>query len=152
MRILSVLVFAAALALPIPAVSGVFVSGPLPSEFQGGFLLDRDSFKVESKLHSEARRLAAGLVKCFSKGVKNHARGKPSGVHSCVHHSKRGVLTKYNARTQPYFVFGDTVSCTGGDDPATALGQEILQLVRGWNFPYLYCASASGAFLDPVDF
>lgn len=147
MRALVVLFAVSLLVCPVLAPAAVFVSGPLPSEFSAGFILNKDTYEAQSKVAKEARKLMNGLAKCYSKGVKNVTKGKASGVDACLHHSKRGVITKYTAKTAPYDA---TTECLGGD--ATSMGASIAAFVKNLNFNHLYCVSASGAFIDPIDF
>lgn len=144
-----VAVFALLFVLPPASRAGVFVGGPLPSEI-GGFIESEGTYDAQRKLHKESLKLAAGIAKCYSKGAKNHTKGKASGVHACLHDAKRGVLVKYAAKTTA--LTAETTCFNGGVTGPTELGAAILQFTKSLNSDYLYCVSPSGAFLDPVDF
>ena len=128
------------------ALAGVYVSGPLPSEFDGGYVpTDPDMMKAMGKSSKEGTKLSGGVSKCFSKGAKNVSKGKPSGVDTCINNSKKGVLAKYIAKRS-----GITPLPPCSSAPATA-GGIVTALVKAFN-PQIYCQSPSGAFLDVAQF
>lgn len=154
MRVLSLVALAAMLCLSArSATAGILDENSilLPSEFAGGYLLDQDTYDAQAKVAKEARKLMAGLAKCYSKGVKNITKGRASGLDVCLHHTKRGVMVKYAAKTAPYAA---QTTCWGspGTPGPTELGAAILGFVKGLNSQYLYCVSPSGAFLDSTEF
>ena len=127
------------------ALAGVYVSGPLPSEFSGGSISPNpDINKNQGKGYKEGSKLAQGILKCLSKGAKNFTKGKASGLDTCVNNSKKGVIPKFNAK-----VAGLTPSapCSLG----TAAGTSLNAIVRGLNAVW-YCQSPSGAFIDGAQF
>ncbi len=126
------------------AFAGVYVTGPLPSEFTGGSIpTDPDLMKAMGKSSKEGSKLAAGVAKCFSKGAKNVSKGNPSGVDTCIHSTKKGVLVKYEAK-----VAGITP-----DAPCALVGagQTVLAITKTFN-ANIYCQSPSGAFIDQASF
>lgn len=129
------------------AMAGVYVSGPLPSEFAGGFVSPNpDVFKTVGKSSKEGAKLSGGASKCFSKGAGNVSKGKPSGVDTCINNSKKGVLTKYNAKIAKIMSKSKVPPCA-----LTGAGPIVVGLVKGFN-PLIYCQSPSGAFLDQAGF
>ena len=143
---------AVAVAFSFSAASaGVYVSGPLPSEFsvsgltgpgQSGTLPpDPDVFKAQGKASKEGSKLVAGLSKCYSKGAKNVSKGSPSGVDTCLHDAKKGVITKYLAK-----VAGITPLPPCSNSGAGSVAS-INPLVQSFN-SNLNCQSPSGAFID----
>ena len=130
------------------AMAGVYVSGPLPSEFGGGYVSPNpDVFKAVGKASKEGSKLSAGLIKCFSKGASNVSKGKASGVDTCLNNSKKGVVPKYLAK----------IASTASKSPMPAChnfaldGNLIRTIVKAFN-PSIYCQSPSGAFLDTAAF
>ena len=130
------------------AMAGVYVSGPLPSEFSGGFASPNpDVFKAVGKASKEGSKLAGGLAKCFSKGASNFSKGKASGVDTCINNSKKGVISKFYAK----------IAKTASKSPLPTChnfaldGNLIRTITKGFN-PAVYCQSPSGAFLDQASF
>ena len=126
------------------ALAGVYVSGPLPSEFDGGYVpTDPDMMKAMGKSSKEGTKLSGGVSKCFSKGAKNVSKGKPSGVDTCLNNSKKGVVPKYVAKTSGISPLPPCTMDSGGG--------VVVALVKTFN-PQIYCQSPSGAFLDVAGF
>lgn len=127
------------------AMAGVYVSGPLPSEFGGGFVSsDADVFKSELKAGLTESLLTKDVAKCYSKGASNVSKGLPSGVDSCLNDPAKGALAKYAgkiAKISPLPACADYIT----------QGGIIATLVKGFN-PSVFCQSPSGAFLDEVSF
>ena len=138
------------------AMAGVYVSGPLPSEFgnltgpgQGGSFVppNPDVFKASGKASKEGSKLAAGLSKCFSKGAKSVSTGSASGVDTCLNDAKKGVMVKFAAKIAGIASKSPLRACHN-----FALdGNLIRTLVKAFN-PQVYCQSPSGAFLDQAGF
>ena len=127
------------------ALAGVYVSGPLPSEFSGGSISPNpDIDKNQGKGYKEGSKLAAGISKCLSKGAKNFTKGKATGVDTCINDTKKGVLTKFSSKVSG---LSPTAPCALG----TAAGPSVLAIVKGLNSA-LYCQSPSGAFIDGAQF
>ncbi len=126
------------------AMAGVYVSGPLPSEFAGGFVTPNpDVFKAVGKASKEGSKVASGASKCYSKGAKNASKGSASGVDACLNDAKKGVLTKYDAKIASIASKSPLPPCHN-----FALdGALINTLVKTFN-PSIYCQSPSGAFID----
>lgn len=140
--------FAVAALFAAPAMAGVYVTGPLPSEFGGGYITPNpDVFKAVGKASKEGSKLAGGAAKCYSKGSKNVSKGSPSGVTECITNSKKGVLTKYTAKVQGIYAKSPLPPCHN----FVSDGNLIVSLVKGFN-PLIYCQSPSGAFLDQAAF
>ena len=130
------------------AMAGVYISGPLPSEFSGGFASSNpDVFKAVGKASKEGSKLTGGLVKCFSKGAKNFSKGKATGVDTCINNTKKGVLTKFYAKIAKAASKSPLPPCHN----FTLDGTTILTITKGFN-PAVYCQSPSGAFLDQASF
>ena len=128
------------------ALAGVYVSGPLPSEFSGGTIgPNPDVFKAMGKGYSNGLKLSAGASKCYSKGASNIAKGKPSGVDTCINNSKKGIIPKYIAKDAKIL---PKAPCQLG---ASTAGPLVVGLVKSFN-PQIYCQSPSGAFLDTAAF
>ena len=128
------------------ALAGVYVSGPLPSEFSGGTIgPNPDVFKANLKAYGAGTKLSSAASKCFGKGAQNVAKGKPSGVDTCINNSKKGILPKYIAKDAKIL---PKAPC--GIGAATA-GPLVVGLVKSFN-PNIYCQSPSGAFLDTAAF
>ena len=128
------------------ALAGVYVSGPLPSEFAGGAIpANPDTLKSIGKSSKEGSKLVGGISKCYSKGAKNVSKGNASGVDACLNDASKGVITKYLSK-----VAGITglPPCSGAGPAAVA---QILPIVKGFN-GLIYCQSPSGAFLDNSSF
>jgi hypothetical protein len=137
-----------ALALALSAsvaLAGTYVTGPLPSEFGGGFIpSDPAILKNVQKASKEGAKLSASVEKCYSKGAANYSKGKATGVSTCLNDPSKGVLPKFNAK-----IAGIAAKAPGlppchnfaGD------GALIASLVKGFN-PQVYCQSPSGAFVD----
>ena len=137
-----------ALALALSAsvaLAGTYVTGPLPSEFGGGFIpTDPAILKNVQKASKEGAKLAASVEKCYSKGAANYSKGKATGVSTCLNDPAKGVLPKFSAK-----IAGIAAKAPGlppchnfaGD------GALIAGLVKGFN-PQVYCQSPSGAFVD----
>ena len=137
-----------ALALALSAsvaLAGTYVTGPLPSEFGGGFIpTDPAILKNVQKASKEGAKLAASVEKCYSKGAANYSKGKPTGVQGCLNDLSKGVLIKYAAKIQ------GIATKAPGLPPChnyVADGALIAGLVKGFN-PQVYCQSPSGAFVD----
>ena len=137
-----------ALALALSAsvaLAGTYVTGPLPSEFGGGFIpTDPAILKNVQKASKEGAKLAASVEKCYSKGAANYSKGKPTGVQACLNDLSKGVLIKYAAKIQ------GIATKAPGLPPChnyVADGALIAGLVKGFN-PQVYCQSPSGAFVD----
>ena len=135
------------------AMAGVYVTGSLPSEFDGGFGTgsgflpsDPDVFKALGKSSKEGSKLSAGVAKCFSKGAKNVSKGSPSGVDTCINNSKKGVLTKYNAKYASIDSKSPLPPCH------INRGATIAYLSGAYFNPQIYCQSPSGAFIDEAGF
>ena len=137
-----------ALALALSAsvaLAGTYVTGPLPSEFGGGFIpTDPAILKNVQKASKEGAKLAASVEKCYSKGAANYSKGKATGVSSCLNDLSKGVLIKYAAKIQ-----GIATKAPGLPPCHNYLadGALIAGLVKGFN-PQVYCQSPSGAFVD----
>ena len=137
-----------ALALALSAsvaLSATYVTGPLPSEFGGGFIPPNPAvLKNVQKASKEGAKLAASVEKCYSKGAANYSKGKATGVSTCLNDPSKGVLPKFNAK-----IAGIAAKAPGlppchnfaGDGPL------IAGLVKGFN-GLTYCQSPSGAFVD----
>ena len=137
-----------ALALALSAsvaLAGTYVTGPLPSEFGGGFIpSDPAVLKNVQKASKEGAKLAASVEKCYSKGAGNYPKNKPTGVQACLNDLSKGVLIKYAAKIQ------GIAAKAPGLPPChnyIADGALIAGLVKGFN-PSVYCQSPSGAFVD----
>ena len=129
------------------AMAGVYVTGALPSEFGGGTLpSDPDVFKAIGKSSKEGSKLSAGAAKCYSKGAKNVSKGSPSGVDTCINNSKKGVLTKYNAKYASIDSKSPLPPCH------INRGATIAYLSGAYFNPQIYCQSPSGAFIDEAGF
>ena len=130
------------------AMAGVYVSGPLPSEFTGGYVSPNpDVMKAVGKASKEGSKIAAGASKCFSKGASNVSKGKASGVDTCINNSKKGVLPKYAAKIAGTAAKSPLPACHNFQDD----GPFIVSLVKGFN-GLIYCQSPSGAFIDQATF
>ncbi len=137
---------ALALALSASAAfAGTYVTGPLPSEFGGGFIPPNPSvLKNVQKASKEGAKLAASVEKCYSKGAANYSKNKATGVSTCLNDPAKGVLPKFVAK-----INGIAAKAPGlppchnyaGD------GAVISSLVKGFN-SLTYCQSPSGAFVD----
>jgi hypothetical protein len=137
-----------ALALALSAsvaLAGTYVTGPLPSEFGGGFIPSNPSvLKNVQKASKEGAKLAASVEKCYSKGAANYSKGKATGVSTCLNDPAKGVLPKYVAK------INGIAAKAPGLPPChnyAADGALIAGLVKGFN-PQVYCQSPSGAFVD----
>ena len=127
------------------ALAGVYVSGPLPSEFSGGSISPNpDINKSQGKGYKEGSKLASGISKCLSKGAKNFTKGKATGVDTCINNTKKGVIPKFNSKISG---LSPSAPCALG----TAAGPAVLAIVKGLNSA-LYCQSPSGAFIDGAQF
>ena len=127
------------------ALAGTYVTGPLPSEFGGGFIPpDPAILKNVQKASKEGAKLAASVEKCYSKGAANYSKNKPTGVSACLNDLSKGVLIKYAAKIQ-----GIATKAPGLPPCHNYLadGALIAGLVKGFN-PSVYCQSPSGAFVD----
>lgn len=130
------------------AMAGVYVSGPLPSEFAGGHVSPNpDVHKAAGKASKEGAKLAGGASKCYSKGAGNVSKGKPSGVDTCLNNTKKGVTVKYAAKIAKIASKSTLPACHNFQND----GAIIAGLVKGFN-PLVYCQSPSGAFLDQAGF
>ncbi|MDG2307345.1 MAG: hypothetical protein P8R42_22390 [Candidatus Binatia bacterium] len=137
------------------AMAGVYVSGPLPSEFtnlvpslSSGFIPPNpDVFKAVSKASKEGSKLAGGLSKCFSKGAKSVSKGSASGVDTCINDAKKGVLTKYFAKIASIASKSPLPACHN-----FALDGNLIRVLTKTFNPQVYCQSPSGAFIDHAGF
>jgi len=128
------------------AIAGTYVSGPLPSEFSGGFVPPSpDTLKGIDKAAKQGSKLAGKASKCYTKGAKNVSKGKPSGVDECINNTKKGVLAKYEAGIAKVASKFPLPPC----HDFVADGAVIKNLTKLFN-PQIYCQSPSGAFLDQV--
>ena len=128
------------------ALAGTYVTGPLPSEFGGGFIPpDPAILKNVQKASKEGSKLSASLEKCYSKGAANYSKNKPTGVSACINDPAKGVVPKFIAK-----VNGIAAKAPGlppcAQNPATSSAL-IASLVKGFN-PSVYCQSPRGAFVD----
>src|SRR5688572_33458049 len=93
-----------ALALAVSAsaaMAATYVTGPLPSEFGGGFIPPNPAIlKNVQKASKEGAKLAASVEKCYSKGAANYSKNKATGVQACLNDLSKGVLIKYAAKIQ----------------------------------------------------
>jgi len=127
------------------ALAGTYVTGPLPSEFGGGFVPPNPAvLKNVQKASAEGAKLAASVEKCYSKGAANFSKGKATGVNTCLSDPSKGVLPKFQAK----------IAGIAGKAPGlpnchnfAADGAIIASLVKGFNGA-VYCQSPSGAFVD----
>ena len=127
------------------ALAGVYVSGPLPSEFSGGYISPNpDINKSQGKGYKEGSKLAGGIAKCLSKGAKNVSKGKASGLNTCLNDTKKGVIPKFNAKVAGITPGAD---CSLG----SSSGPLVLSILKNLNAAF-YCQSPSGAFVDGVLF
>jgi hypothetical protein len=128
--------------------AGTYVTGPLPAEFGGGFVpSDPNVLKNVQKATKETAKLAAAVEKCYAKGAQNFAKGKATGVATCLDDPKKGVRSKFIAK----------IGSIGGKAPGlppchdfVAAGDTVAALVRGFNAA-TYCAGpAATASPSPV--
>ncbi|MBY0275561.1 hypothetical protein K2Z84_09470 [Candidatus Binatia bacterium] len=139
---------AAAIALALSAsaaFAGTYVSGPLPTEFGGGYVPpDPAILKNVQKASKEGAKLAASVEKCYSKGAANYSKGKATGVETCLNDLDKGVLIKYAAKIQSI-----NQKAPGLPPCHNYVGDGLLiaGLVKGFNGS-TYCQSPSGAFVD----
>jgi hypothetical protein len=127
------------------AVAATYVTGPLPSEFGGGFIPPNPAvLKNVQKAAKEGAKLAASVEKCYSKGAANYSKGKATGVQACLNDLNKGVLIKYAAKIQSI-----NQKAPGLPPCHNYAGDGIIiaSLVKGFN-PQVYCQSPSGAFVD----
>ncbi len=128
------------------ALAGTYVTGPLPSEFGGGFIPTNPSIlKNVQKASKEGAKLSASVEKCYSKGAANYSKGKPTGVSTCLNDPAKGVLPKYVAKVQGIAAKAPGLPPCAGTPGAN--GATIASLVKGFN-SLVYCQSPSGAFVD----
>jgi len=137
---------ALALALTASAaLAGTYVTGPLPSEFGGGFIPPNPTIlKNVQKASSTGAKLAASVEKCYSKGAANFSKNKATGVSTCLNDPAKGVLPKFQAAINKINAKAPGLSAChnyNGDGPV------IASLVKAFN-PSTYCQSPSGAFVD----
>jgi hypothetical protein len=126
------------------AMAGTYVSGPLPTEFGGGFIPPNPAIlKNVQKASAEGAKLSASVEKCYSKGAANYSKGKAPGVGTCLNDPAKGVIPKYNAK-----IAGIAAKAPGLPTCRnTAAGDTVATLVKGFN-ALIYCQSPSGAFVD----
>jgi len=121
------------------ARAGTYVAGPLPSEFGGGFVPpDPKVLKNVQKASQESAKLAAAVEKCFAKGAQNFAKGKSTGVETCLEDPKKGVLPKFQAK------IGKIADKAPGLPPCYDFvggGSVVASLVKGFN-EATYCDGA----------
>jgi len=128
------------------ALAATYVTGPLPSEFGGGFIPPNPSIlKNVQKASKEGAKLAASVEKCYSKGAANYSKGKATGVSTCLNDPSKGVLPKYQAKINGIASKAPGLPPCAGTPGAN--GPVIAALVKGFN-PQVYCQSPSGAFVD----
>ena len=129
------------------ALAATYVTGPLPSEFGGGFIPpDPAVLKNVQKASKEAAKLAASVEKCYAKGAANFSKGKATGVSTCLDDPSKGVLPKFNAKIQ------GIMAKAPGLPPCfdfVAAGGVIADLVRGFN-PQTYCDGGPPASCSQV--
>ncbi len=137
-----------ALALALTAslsFAGTYVTGPLPSEFGGGFIPpDAKILKNVQKASKEGAKLAASVEKCYSKGAANFSKGKATNIATCLNDSKKGVIPKFQAKIAK--IASKAPGLPDCHDFAADAGV-IAGLVKGFN-ALVYCQSPSGAFID----
>ncbi len=127
------------------AMAGTYVTGPLPSEFGGGFIPpDPGILKNVQKANKEGAKLAASVEKCYSKGAANFSKGKATGVAACLSDPTKGVIPKFVAKINK--IASKAPGLPDCHDFA-ADGNLIATLVKGFN-ALVYCQSPSGAFVD----
>lgn len=87
----------AAIALgAAPASAGTYVTGPLPSEFGGGFVPpDPAVLKNVQTASKQTAKFAASIDKCYAKGVANVSKGRASNLQACLFDEKSGVVARY---------------------------------------------------------
>jgi len=138
---------AVALALSASAAfAGTYVTGPLPSEFGGGFVPPNPAIlKNAQKAAAEGVKLAASVEKCYSKGAANYSKGKATGVATCLSDPGKGVVPKYQAKVSGIAAKAPGLPTCGGVPGSS--GTVIAALVKGFN-GQTYCQSPSGAFVD----
>lgn len=128
------------------ALAGTYVTGPLPSEFGGGFVpQDPGVLKNVQKAAGEAAKLSASVEKCYAKGAANYSKNKATGVSTCLNDPAKGVLPKYQAKITGIGSKAPGLPPCGGTPGSS--GTTIATLVRGFNSS-VYCQSPSGAFID----
>ncbi len=137
-----------ALALAVSAsaaFAGTYVTGPLPSEFGGGFIPPNPAIlKNVQKAAAEGAKLSASIEKCYSKGAANYSKNKATGVSTCLNDPAKGVLPKYTAKINGIAAKAPGLPpCSQG----AGSGPVIASLVKGFN-ALTYCQSPSGAFVD----
>jgi len=138
-----------ALALTLSAsvaLAGTYVTGPLPSEFGGGFIPPNPGIlKNVQKASAEGSKFSAAVEKCYSKGAANFSKNKATGVSTCLNDPAKGVIPKFEAKLTGIGAKAPGVP-TCSITPTTA-ATLISSLVKGFN-PSTYCQSPSGAFVD----
>jgi hypothetical protein len=128
------------------ALAGTYVTGPLPTEFGGGFIPpDPGILKNVQKASQEGAKLAASVEKCYSKGAANYSKGKATGVSTCLNDPAKGVVPKYQAKISGIAAKAPGLPPCAGTPGGN--GPVIASLVKGFN-PQVYCQSPSGAFVD----
>ena len=133
------------IATPQTASAATYVTGPLPSEFGGGFIPpDPKVLKNVQKASKEGAKLAASVEKCYSKGAANYSKGKATGVETCLNDVKKGVIPKFEAKIAK--IAAKAPGLPPCHDFAADAGL-IAGLVKGFN-SLTYCQSPSGAFID----
>jgi hypothetical protein len=130
---------AALLALASGAHAGTYVTGALPPEFGGGFVPpDPGVLKNVQKATKEGAKLVASVEKCYAKGAANFAKGKATGVDTCLNDSSKGVVPKYVAKVAG--IAGKAPGLPPCHDFQND-GALIADLVRGFN-GLTYCDGA----------
>lgn len=128
-----------------PALAGTYVSGPLPSEFGGGFVPPSpDILKNLQKASKLTAKFGAAVEKCYSKGAANVSKGKDSGLLECLLSEPRGVVARHITK------IGAIAAKPPGLPPCYDFevpGVEIFDAITGLQ-SLVYCQSPSGAFLD----
>jgi len=128
------------------ALAGTYVTGALPPEFGAGFIPPNPGIlKNVQKASKEGAKLSASIEKCYSKGAANYAKGKATGVSTCLSDPSKGVVPKYVAKVQ-----GIAAKAPGLPDCQGVPGSNgllVANLVKGFN-SLTYCQSPSGAFVD----
>jgi hypothetical protein len=129
------------------AFAATYVTGPLPSEFGGGFIPpDPGVLKNVQKASKEGAKLAASVEKCYAKGALNFSKNKATGVSACLNDTKKGVIPKFQAKIAK---IGSKAPGLSPCNDWIADGNLIAGLVKGFNSS-TYCQSPSGAFIDGV--
>lgn len=129
------------------AFAGTYLTGPLPSEFGGGFIPPNPAvLKNVQKATKESAKLAASVEKCFAKGAANFSKGKATGVGTCLNDPAKGVLPKFQAKIAG--IAGKAPGLPPCHDFA-ADGNLIAGLVKGFN-SLTYCDGGTTACTSAI--